>query len=131
MKLVVSLVLFLLSLSVFADPQSVKSIPTAKEFLNSSLESTFPIIEKLTKEETKELITQLRKEVKEEFPRADHFYFLISHLEEIQAVEKEQARLRSLLWVYSLAFVLFFGFMGFLLLRQRKAIRDINLLLEK
>ncbi len=90
------------------------------------LEKTFPLVEKLNKEDTKELITQLRKEAKESYPKIDHFYFLISHLEEMQAIEKEQARLRSLLWVYGLGLFLFVGFLGFLLIRQRQAIRDIR-----
>ncbi len=95
------------------------------------LDKTYPIIETLTKEESKELISQIRKEVKNEFKQADHFYFLISHLEEIQAIEKEQARLRSLLWVLGLGFVLFFAFLTYIFFSQRRAIRDINQMLEK
>lgn len=94
------------------------------------LDKSLPFIERLSKEQTKELITSLRQEVKASYPKIDHFYFLISHLEEVSAVEKEQARLRSLLWVFVLALILFSGFLGFLLLRQRNAIRDINQLTE-
>ena len=94
------------------------------------LDKSLPFIERLSKEQTKELITSLRQEAKASYPKIDHFYFLISHLEEVSAVEKEQARLRSLLWVFVLALILFSGFLGFLLLRQRNAIRDINRLTE-
>jgi hypothetical protein len=108
-----------------------KSLPTAKELLEMELDKTYPIIENLTKEESKELISQIRKEVKSEFKQADQFYFLISHLEEIQAIEKEQARLRSLLWVFGLGFLLFFSFLTYIFFSQRRAIRDINQMLEK
>ncbi|WP_232227812.1 hypothetical protein [Leptospira wolbachii] len=95
------------------------------------LDRALPLVESLSKEDSKVLVSELRTEVKKSYAKADNFYFLISHLEEIQAIEKEQARLRSLLWVYGLAFFLFFGFLGFLLLRQRQAIRDINQMLGK
>ncbi len=39
------------------------------------LDKTYPIIENLTKEESKELISQIRKEVKSEFKQADQFLF--------------------------------------------------------
>lgn len=122
--------LVILPFYIFAQT-STKPISKAKEFLEMDLDKTYPLIEKLSKEETKELITQIRKEVKTDFPKVDHFYFLISHLEEIQAIEKEQARLKSLLWVYGLAFFLFFGFMGYIFLSQRSAVKDINRMLEK
>ncbi|WP_246052303.1 hypothetical protein [Leptospira idonii] len=115
----------LISFPVFSQSQPAP-LPSPKEFLEMDLEKTFPLVEKLNKEDTKELITQLRKEAKESYPKIDHFYFLISHLEEMQAIEKEQARLRSLLWVYGLGLFLFVGFLGFLLIRQRQAIRDIR-----
>ncbi len=94
------------------------------------LDKTLPLIETLTKEQTKELITSLRQEAKSSYPKIDHFYFLISHLEEVSAIEKEQARLKSLLWVFGLALVLFCGFLGFLLVRQRQAFRDIKEMTE-
>jgi len=117
------LICFSISLSA---EEKTTVLPTAKEFLEMDLEKTFPVLEKLNKEETKELITQIRNEAKEKYPKIDHFYFLISHLEEMQAVEKEQARLKSLLWVYGFGLFLFLGFLSFLLVRQRKAIQDIN-----
>ena len=116
---------------IFATSLSAEGLPSADEFLNMDLDKSIRLVESLSKEEAKVLVSDLRAEVKKSYPKADHFYFLISHLEEIQAIEKEQARLKSLLWVYILAFVLFTGFLGLILLRQRKAIRDINQLLSK
>nr|WP_275067386.1 hypothetical protein [Leptospira levettii] len=110
---------------------SAEPLPSAEEFLNMDLDKSIRLVESLSKEEAKVLVSDLRLEVKKSYPKVDHFYFLISHLEEIQAIEKEQARLKSLLWVYALAFVLFTGFLGLILLRQRKAIRDINQMLGK
>ncbi|ABZ95582.1 Hypothetical protein LBF_3113 [Leptospira biflexa serovar Patoc strain 'Patoc 1 (Ames)'] len=116
---------------IFATSLLADGLPSADEFLNMDLDKSIRLVESLSKEEAKVLVSDLRAEVKKSYPKADHFYFLISHLEEIQAIEKEQARLKSLLWVYVLAFVLFTGFLGLILLRQRKAIRDINQLLSK
>lgn len=123
--------LFILPILCFAVSLSAEALPSAEEFLKMDLDKTLPLVESLSKEDSKVLVSELRTEIKKSYPKADHFYFLISHLEEIQAIEKEQARLRSLLWVYGLAFFLFFGFLGFLLLRQRQAIRDINQMLGK
>jgi hypothetical protein len=123
-------VFFLIIFSSLLATEPTSESLSAKEFLNLELEKTLPLIEKLSKEETKELITSLRIEARTSYPKIDHFYFLISHLEEMTAIEKEQARLKSLLWVFGLALVLFMGFLAFLLLRQRKAINDINQLTE-
>ncbi|MGE8721138.1 hypothetical protein ACO2KH_08235 [Leptospira terpstrae] len=115
----------------FALSLSAEALPSGEEFLKMDLDRALPLVESLSKEDSKVLVSELRAEIKKSYSKADHFYFLISHLEEIQAVEKEQARLKSLLWVYGMAFFLFFGFLGFLLLRQRQAIRDINQMLGK
>ncbi|MCW7474513.1 hypothetical protein [Leptospira levettii] len=118
-------------LFLFVSALSAEPLPSAEEFLNMDLDKSIRLVESLSKEEAKVLVSDLRLEVKKSYPKVDHFYFLISHLEEIQAIEKEQARLKSLLWVYVLAFILFTGFLGLILLRQRKAIRDINQMLGK
>ncbi|PJZ38839.1 hypothetical protein CH354_06530 [Leptospira levettii] len=118
-------------LFLFVSALSAEPLPSAEEFLNMDLDKSIRLVESLSKEEAKVLVSDLRLEMKKSYPKVDHFYFLISHLEEIQAIEKEQARLKSLLWVYVLAFVLFTGFLGLILLRQRKAIRDINQMLGK
>ncbi|WCL48959.1 hypothetical protein [Leptospira sp. GIMC2001] len=122
--------LILLILTVFLATGSVfgqeSNLPKAKEFLDMKLDDAYPLIERLNKEDAKELITQIRNEAKKDYSNIDKFYFLISHLEEIQAIEKEQNRLNNLLWVYGLGFILFTGFLGYILHNQRKAIRDIQ-----
>ncbi|TGL74995.1 hypothetical protein [Leptospira jelokensis] len=122
-------VIFVFFVFLFVSSISAEVLPSAEEFLNMDLDKSIRLVESLSKEDSKTLVSELRMEMKKSYPKADHFYFLISHLEEIQAIEKEQARLKSLLWVYTLAFVLFTGFLGLILLRQRKAIRDINQML--
>lgn len=104
-----------------ADPK-----PTAQEFLDMPLDKAFPIISSFTKEESKEMISQIRFIAKVNNPDLDKLYFLISHLEEIQAVQKEQLRLNSLIWVYVLGFGIFSGFLTYLLINQRKTIREIQ-----
>lgn len=121
--------LFVSLVFIFVSSISAEALPSAEEFLKMDLDKSIRLVESLSKEDSKVLVSELRTEMKKSYPKADHFYFLISHLEEIQAIEKEQARLKSLLWVYILAFVLFTGFLGLILLRQRKAIRDINQML--
>lgn len=106
--------------------QSSRNNPSAQEFLEMPLDKAFPIISQLKKEEAKELITQIRTIARAKNPDVDKLYFLLSHLEEIQAVEKEQSRLESLIWVYGLAFALFSGFLFYVLLTQRKAIRELQ-----
>jgi hypothetical protein len=102
------------------------SKPTAQEFLDMPLDKAFPIIESFTKEESKEMISQIRFLGKKNNPDLDKLYFVLSHLEEIQAVQKEQSRLNSLLWVYVLGFGIFSGFLAYLLISQRKTIREIQ-----
>jgi hypothetical protein len=106
--------------------QDSRKTPSAEEFLEIPLDKAFPIISQLKKEEAKELITQIRAKARKNNPDIDKLYFLISHLEEIQAVEKEQARLESLIWVYVLGFALFSGFLFYITISQRKAIRELQ-----
>ncbi|PJZ59804.1 hypothetical protein [Leptospira adleri] len=114
--------------NVFADKVTSDSKPvmSAKEYLNSELDQVFPIIQKMKKEDAAVLITQIREESKKEWPNADKFYFLISHLEAIKAIEEEQARLKSLNEVYLIGSLLLGGFLVFSIFRQRALIRKIN-----
>ena len=126
---VVFLLCFVTSRQVFGteDPiSSPKEIPSPSEFLEMPLDKAFPYISRLNKEEARELITQIRAESKKEYPNIDKLYFLLSHLEEIQAVEKEQARLESRFWVFGLGFVLFAGFLFLILIQQRSLFLEIS-----
>lgn len=98
----------------------------AKEYLNSDLDRVFPILQKMKKEEAATLITQIREESRKEWSNADKFYFLISHLESIKAIEEEQERLKSLNEVYFIGVLLLSGFLVFSIFRQRALIRKIN-----
>jgi hypothetical protein len=100
-------------------PQEQKKT-SAKELLNMNMDSAYGIIEKMSKEESQEIVTQIRALYREKDPDIDKFYFLISHLEEIQAIEKEQSRLKSLNWVYALGFLLIMGLLVYIWLHQRK-----------
>lgn len=117
---------FTLTDTYAGDEPTAKNVPTAEEFLNTPMDKAFPMIARLNKEQAKELVTQIRAIARKEYSDIDKVYFLLSHLEEIQAVEKEQARLKSLLWVYALGFLLFSGFLGYIILAQRKAIREFQ-----
>ncbi|EMJ91127.1 hypothetical protein [Leptospira alstonii] len=109
---------------------SAKQVMSAKEYLDSDLDRIFPIIQKMKKEEAAILITQIRETSKKEWPNADKFYFLISHLESIKAIEEEHERLKSLNEVYLIGALLLSGFLVFSIFRQRSLIRKINAQLE-
>lgn len=108
---------FLISHSLFSQEKTKLS---ARELLDMKMDSAYASIEGLSKEDSQELITQIRSIYRESDPSIDKFYFLISHLEEIQAIEKEQARLESLNIVYALGFFLFMGLLAFIWWNQRK-----------
>ncbi|EMY76770.1 hypothetical protein LEP1GSC060_3234 [Leptospira weilii serovar Ranarum str. ICFT] len=103
---------------------------SAKEYLDSDLDQIFPIVQKMKKEEAAILITQIRETSKKEWPDADKFYFLISHLESIKAIEEEHERLKSLNEVYLIGALLLSGFLVFSIFRQRSLIRKINAQLD-
>ncbi|EMM75221.1 hypothetical protein [Leptospira santarosai] len=109
-----------------SDNKESKPILGAKEYLNSDLDRVFPILQKMKKEEAATLITQIREESRKEWSNADKFYFLISHLESIKAIEEEQERLKSLNEVYFIGVLLLSGFLVFSIFRQRTLIRKIN-----
>ena len=92
----------------------------AQALLDMKMDAAFASIEGLTKEETKEIVSQMRAIYRDSNPNIDKFYFLISHLEEIQAIEKEQSRLESLNLVYALGFLLFMGLLIYIWWNQRK-----------
>ncbi|AKH78627.1 hypothetical protein [Leptospira interrogans] len=131
----VSLISFLIFFALiptnnaFADTTS-KPTMSAKEFLNSDLDRIFPFLQKMKKEEAVVLISQIREESKKEWPKADNFYFLISHLESIKAIEEEHERLKSLNEVYLIGALLLGGFLVFSIFRQRILIRKINAQLD-
>ncbi|XDD50420.1 hypothetical protein AB3N59_00980 [Leptospira sp. WS92.C1] len=116
--------------NVEADPilteTVTKPVMGAKEYLNADLDTVFPIIQKMKKEDAVILITQIREEAKKSWPDSDKFYFLISHLESIKAIEEEHTRLKSLNEVYLIGSVLLAGFLVFSIFRQRSLIRKIN-----
>jgi|GEM_PF-4310762 len=125
-------VVFLLGLSCLTSAsslssQSQKSLE-ARELLNSTPDKVLSRIERLSKEETKELISQVRQIAKQEYAGSESFYFLISHLEEMQAIQKEQERLQSVFWVFGLGFLLFGGFVLHLIFRMNRISREIQTL---
>lgn len=107
-----------------------KSKVTAAELLQMGESEAFKTIGKLSKEESAELITQIRATARKEYQNIDKFYLVISHLESIKAIEEEQARLKSLNLVYALGLVLVMGLLGYILYSQRKTIQNLNQLLK-
>jgi len=100
----------------------------AEDLLNQPPDSLLPRMEKLSKTESQELISKVRELARQDYPKIDNFYFVISHLEEIQAIEKEQARLESLLWVLGLGLLLFSSLVFLLLWRLQTISKQIQYL---
>lgn len=99
---------------------------SAQALLDMKMDAAFASIEGLSKEESKEIVSQIRAIYRDSNPSIDKFYFLISHLEEIQAIEKEQSRLESLNLVYALGFFLFMGLLVYIWWNQRKIQIQLN-----
>lgn len=111
-------------------PESKRALKVEELFLGDQ-DAVLSSIEKLSKEESQELVTKVRKEARKDYPQIDRFYFLISHLEEINAIEKEQARLKSVFWVFGLGFLLFSGFVVLLILRINRLSQEVNQLIAE
>jgi hypothetical protein len=103
---------------------------TAKEFLEMKLDSVFPLIQNMSKQEADVLITQIREEARKSWAQSDNYFFLVEHLTTIKAIEEEQSRLKGLLWVYVLGLGLFSGFVIYVLFRQRKLINELNEMIQ-
>jgi hypothetical protein len=101
---------------------------SVKDLFSMEESKSYQVIAKLNKEQTAELITQIRAEYRNEFKELDKFYLLISHLESIKAIEEEQARLKSLNLVYVLGLILLLSFLFYIILSQRKAIKQLEIL---
>ena len=127
-KNVITIILILLPFLFFSQEQKRKV--TAEELLNMGESQAFNTIAKLNKTDAAELITQIRGTAKKEYPNIDKFYLLISHLENIKAIEEEQTRLKSLNLVYGLGLMLILGLLGYILYSQRKTIQNLNQLLK-
>ena len=120
-------ILFSFFIMTFLDNlQAQKSKINPEELFYMLTDKAIPVISKLSKTESEELITQIRIEAKRHYQEIDNYYFLIHHLESMIAIEKEQSRLKSLNYVYALGLILFCGFLGYVFFQQRKAIESIN-----
>ena len=118
----IGLVIFFL----FFQSQIFSQKISSEDFSKKSLNEFFPLVKSLSKEETKNLIFQIREKERKKYPDIDKFYFLISHLEEIKAVEIEQKRLESLNLVYLLGLVLLLFLLIVIFFKQRREIELIN-----
>ena len=84
-KILIIIFLFISSSLLFAEEGKTKL--TATELLQMWESQAFQSIGKLSKEDSAELITQIRESVRKEYPNIYKFYLLISHLESIKAIE--------------------------------------------
>lgn len=130
MKHLTTFIFLILLLPSFLLSQEKKPRLTGAEILQMEDSEAFNSIRKLSKEDTAVLISQIRSEARKDYPNIDKFHLLISHLESIKAIEEEQARLRSLNFVYGLGLIITLGLLGYILISQRKSIKNLNQLLK-
>lgn len=100
--------------------------PTGQDLMNMSTDSAMEAIAKMSKSDAEEIISEVRQTAKKDYKKIDNFYFIISHLEEIKAVETEQKRLQSLNLVYILALFLVLFFLVYLFINQRRISKELN-----
>lgn len=126
LKIIYLIIIILIPCHIFGQPKTDTPTFSAHQFLQMQTEEVFPIIERMSRNEAAILVTQIRAEVKKEYPQIDKFYLLISHLESIRAIKEEQKRLKSLHYVYGLALFLFTSVLGYVIFSQRKIIFEMK-----
>ena len=127
LKIPFTILLVLFHINIFAENSKF----TADDFLKMNTDRAFDSISEMNQTEAEELISNIRQTGKKEYKQIDNFYFLISHLESIKAIKKEQKRLQSLNLVYGLGFLLFTGFTLYLFLSQKRTIKELKAYLDK
>lgn len=114
--------LFLISLTVLQGQTRL----SGSDLLNMPTDDALEAISGINQTEAQELVSEIRQAAKKDYKKIDNFYFLISHLEEMQAIETEQKRLGSLNLVYVLGLVLLLSFLLYIFVTQRKIIKELQ-----
>ena len=95
-------------------------------FLQANPAESQKLIEDLSEQEMIEISSQIRFLARKKTPDIDKLYFILQSLEQKKANQLAQERLNHLLSVIFLTLVLFLGFLGYVLLQQRKIFRNIS-----
>ncbi len=114
---------------VAAQNAAEKELETTRALLAMDAGQMKARIESMSGEEAARVLSQVRFIVKDKNPDADKIYYVLEHLESVRASELAQRRLNNLLLVIVLTLTLFVGYMLFLHVDQRRAVRRMEAIL--
>ncbi|MCE9597746.1 MAG: hypothetical protein K8S54_07250 [Spirochaetia bacterium] len=106
--------------SLFAESEKDRAARQARELLAMSQEEAGAAIQRMSSDEAAEAVSNILNQVRPRFKQADHIHYLLRHLAQIEATEREQKRLNNLLLVIFLTVALLAGFFIYILFDQRK-----------
>ncbi|MCR9143600.1 MAG: hypothetical protein NXI24_15235 [bacterium] len=104
-------------------------LSVARGLLNMPVEEANEAIKKFNAKEAEILNTQLLALIRPRNPDVDRVYGLIRHLESLRADAQAQNRLDTLLYVLALTLLLFTGFLIYVIIDQRRSLRELQKLL--
>ncbi len=103
----------------------------ARELLNLPPSKMLEAIEGLPSSDAGVISSHIRNILRSSNPDLDRSYFLLRHLERLQATDLAQKRLNSLLSVIFLSLSVFMSFMVYVFFDQRKSIAIMKELIQK
>lgn len=106
--------------SLTAESDKDRAARQARELLAMTELEAGAAIQRMSKTEAAEASSNILNQVRPKFKQADHLQYLLKHLAQIEATEREQKRLNNLLLVIFLTVALLAGFFIYVLLDQRK-----------
>lgn len=121
-----SLVLLLSCIFCFSLPlasEGVSEIPEVigmQNLMQLSDKEALLAIEKLKPQTARELLSQIRHAYRKNNPQLDKLYYLLKHLERLQATSLAQKRLKNLLWVIGLTWLIFSIFFAYIMIDQKR-----------
>ena len=101
-------------------------LSAARELLAMPDQAAREQISRLTPEQAVALLSQVRAVARPQNPAVDRLTLLITHLERIRAVEREQRRLNNLLIVIGVILGLFWIFLAYVFFDQRRTLRALQ-----
>ncbi|MBL8021531.1 MAG: hypothetical protein JNM27_17810 [Leptospirales bacterium] len=116
--------------SISAETEKERAARQAKELLAMTETEAKATIEKMSRGEAAEASSNILNQVRPRFKQADHVAYLLQHLAQIQATEREQKRLNNLLLVIFLTVALLAGFFIYVLLDQRRWMKQLSQILN-
>lgn len=128
--LLFALVTTLFAHSISAETEKERAARQAKELLAMTETEAKATIEKMSRGEAAEASSNILNQVRPRFKQADHVAYLLQHLAQIQATEREQKRLNNLLLVIFLTVALLAGFFIYVLLDQRRWMAQLSRLVN-